>query len=150
MTLNFRMANVDLDLLPPRVEINRLFDELKDTIYRSAGMDGQRLNRYSAGSLADPTAYPENGNRSYELTEHAPKAGVLMIHGLGDSPYALRSLADRLHRRGCWVVGLRLREGGDVNVRDAGVFPLGLADGPAHDLHACEPLRGGELQDFLQ
>jgi alpha-beta hydrolase superfamily lysophospholipase len=87
---------------------DRLFDELKGSIYRNAGMDGQRLNRYSAGSLADPTGYPENGNRSYELTARAPRAGVLMIHGLGDSPYSLRSLAQELHRRGCWIVGLRL------------------------------------------
>jgi len=87
---------------------DRLFNELKGLLYRNAGMDGQRLNRYSAGSLADPTGYPENGNRSYELTAQAPRAGVLMIHGLGDSPYSLRSLAEELHRRGCWVVGLRL------------------------------------------
>ncbi len=29
MTLNFRMANVDIDLMPPRPEINRLFDQAK-------------------------------------------------------------------------------------------------------------------------
>ena len=96
------------DLSDYRKLEDRLFDELKGVLYRNAGRDGQRLNRYSAGSLADPTGYPENGNRSYELTAHAPRAGVLMVHGLGDSPYSLRSLAQELHRRGCWVVGLRL------------------------------------------
>jgi alpha-beta hydrolase superfamily lysophospholipase len=87
----------------------RLFEELQHKVYdRVAEADRRALNRYSAGSLADPASYPENGNRSYELSHAEPRAGVLLVHGLSDSPYILRALAERLHERGCWVVGLRL------------------------------------------
>ena len=37
-----------------------------------------------------------------------PKAGVLLIHGLSDSPYSLRSLGERLHAAGAHVVGMRV------------------------------------------
>jgi esterase/lipase len=88
---------------------DRLFQELRGAVYDRVGeADRRALNRYSAGSLADPTGYPENGNRTYELTVKEPRAAVLMIHGLTDSPYVLRALGERLHQRGCWVVGLRL------------------------------------------
>ena len=88
---------------------DRLFDELRVAVYERVGeADRRALNRYSAGSLADPTAYPENGNRTYDLPVEQPRAAVLMIHGLSDSPYVLRALGERLHQRGCWVVGLRL------------------------------------------
>jgi alpha-beta hydrolase superfamily lysophospholipase len=34
--------------------------------------------------------------------------GVLLLHGMSDSPYSLRNLGERLHAAGAWVVGLRL------------------------------------------
>ena len=88
---------------------DRLFEELRVAVYERVGeADRRALNRYSSGSLADPTGYPDNGNRTYELPAAEPRAAVLMIHGLTDSPYVLRALGERLHQRGCWVVGLRL------------------------------------------
>ena len=44
------------------------------------------------------------------------------------------------------VVGFRFRQSDDVDVRDAGVFALRLADGPAHDLDGGEAFVAGELQ----
>jgi hypothetical protein len=38
----------------------------------------------------------------------------------------------------------------DVDVRDAGVFALGLADGPAHDLDGGEALVAGEVEDVVE
>jgi alpha-beta hydrolase superfamily lysophospholipase len=88
---------------------DRLFAELKREVYDRVGERDQRLlNRFSRGSRADPTSYPENGNRSYELPAQQPRAAVLVVHGLSDSPYMLRDFADKLHDRGCWVIGLRL------------------------------------------
>lgn len=87
----------------------RLFEELSHEVYeRVAGPDKRRLNRYAAGSLADPTGYAEDSNRSYELPNETPRAGVVLVHGLSDSPYILRALATRLHEQGCRVAGLRL------------------------------------------
>jgi alpha-beta hydrolase superfamily lysophospholipase len=37
-----------------------------------------------------------------------PRAAFLMLHGLSDSPYSMRALAEDLHARGASVVGLRL------------------------------------------
>lgn len=97
------------DLDAYRALEDRLFEELRHDVYeRVADSDRRLVNRYSAGSLADPTAYAENGNRSYELPLEKPRAGILLVHGLSDSPYVLRALATRLHEQGCRVVGLRL------------------------------------------
>jgi alpha-beta hydrolase superfamily lysophospholipase len=88
---------------------DRLFEELKREVYQHTdAADQGALNRYTAGSRADPMSYPENFNRTFELTSDAPRAGVLLIHGLTDSPYVFRALAQKLHERGCWVVALRL------------------------------------------
>jgi pimeloyl-ACP methyl ester carboxylesterase len=107
----FRRADADRvgDFDAYRELENRLFAELGRKVYdRIEAADRRLLNRYSRGSRADPTSFPENGNRSYELATSRPRAAVLVIHGLSDSPYMLRDFAQRLNDRGCWVVGLRL------------------------------------------
>ncbi|NJN48313.1 MAG: alpha/beta fold hydrolase, partial [Candidatus Competibacteraceae bacterium] len=87
------------------------------------------INRYYRGSLADPERWTPNWNRSFELKVDSPKAGVLMLHGLSDSPYSLRSLAERLHEAGAWVVGLRLPGHGTV--------PSGLVEVRWQDMAAA-------------
>ena len=62
------------------------------------------LVRYSSGSLSDPEARTPNFNRSFELSADNPRGGVLLLHGLTDSPYSLRSLGEMLHEQGYWVV----------------------------------------------
>ena len=37
-----------------------------------------------------------------------PVCGALLLHGLSDSPYVMRSLGERLHQHGATVLGLRL------------------------------------------
>jgi hypothetical protein len=62
---------------------DRLFEELRTEVYqRVAPEDQGALNRYSAGSRADPTALSENFNQTFELETDAPRAGVILIHGL--------------------------------------------------------------------
>jgi len=87
----------------------QLFKQLDERIYGAIKpQEKSPLNRYHRGSLADPERWMPNWNRSFELRVDSPKAGVLMLHGLSDSPYSLRSLAERLHEAGAWIVGLRL------------------------------------------
>lgn len=43
-----------------------------------------------------------------ELRSTAPVGGALLLHGASDSPYSLRALAERLHRRGFEVLVMRL------------------------------------------
>lgn len=91
----------------------RLFVQLDKEVYdRIEPADRGLINRYNRGSLSDPGRWSPNWNRSFELTiapsAGRPKAGVLLIHGLSDSPYSLRSLGERLHAAGADVVGLRV------------------------------------------
>lgn len=87
----------------------RLFAQLKSEVYDKID-DGERtqFNRYNAGSKSDPAAWPQNWNRTYQLTRDAPAFGVLMLHGYSDSPYSLRTLARQLHEDGGEVLGLRI------------------------------------------
>jgi len=89
---------------------DRLFEELQHEVYEQPAESAARgmLSRYTAGSRADPASLPENFNRTFELDAESPRAGVLLIHGLTDSPYVYRTLADHLHKLGCSVVALRL------------------------------------------
>lgn len=86
----------------------QVFAQLDERVYAhtSTGAE-QRVNRYSRNSLADPIQWPRNWNRSYELDSHEPKVGVLLLHGMSDSPYSLRTLGQKLNDNGAQVLGLR-------------------------------------------
>jgi hypothetical protein len=87
----------------------RLFQQLDEEVYGVAAPQvGDRLNRYMRDSLADPERWPRNWNRSYELEHGQPRALVLLLHGLSDSPYSLHHLAQTLHEQGAHVLNLRL------------------------------------------
>jgi alpha-beta hydrolase superfamily lysophospholipase len=88
---------------------DRLFAQLDEKVYARVDTGPEyALARYSAGSLADPREVRPDWNRSFELIPEAPVGGVLLLHGMSDSPYSLRALAETLHGRGYWVVGLRM------------------------------------------
>jgi alpha-beta hydrolase superfamily lysophospholipase len=87
----------------------RLFQELDRRVYdRVDDADKSAVNRYVRGSLSDPSRWERNWNRSFELPATAPRAGVLLLHGLSDSPYSLRRIGETLHANGAWVTGLRI------------------------------------------
>jgi alpha-beta hydrolase superfamily lysophospholipase len=88
---------------------DRLFEELDAEVYsRVATGPEHELFRYSAGSAADPRNDDPDWNRSFELPAADPVGGVLLLHGMSDSPYSLRALALELNRQGYRVLGLRL------------------------------------------
>jgi alpha-beta hydrolase superfamily lysophospholipase len=88
---------------------DRLFAQLEDEVNTRVGTGPtQSLVRYSTGSAADPLDDEPNWNRSFELVPEAPVGGVLLLHGMSDSPYSLRALAEKLVRNGYQVIGLRL------------------------------------------
>ena len=107
-----------------------LFQELEQEVYaRIEDADRREINRYHAGSLMDPDAAPTNWNRTFELAVDQPVAGALMLHGLSDSPYSMRALAQVLHQHGVWVVGLR--------TPGHGTAPAGLLDVSWQDFAAA-------------
>ena len=81
---------------------NRLFEQVEEKIYSRISLQEKTpINRYHHGSLSDPGRWSTNWNRSFywgaslERTNSSieeSKGAVLLIHGLTDSPYSLRTL----------------------------------------------------------
>ncbi|MEE4191816.1 MAG: alpha/beta fold hydrolase [Halieaceae bacterium] len=86
----------------------RLFAEVREKVYtRTPRGELHQLERYSAGSAADPARWETDWNRSFELRAKAPRGAVLLLHGMSDSPYSLSAIGRALHANGYDVLGLR-------------------------------------------
>ncbi len=86
----------------------RVFEQLDQRVYqRIPKGQRQRINRYSNGSLSDPSVWPQNWNKSYTLSAPNAVGGVLLLHGMSDSPYSLRHIGQTLNDKGLSVIGLR-------------------------------------------
>ena len=87
----------------------RLFRQLDELVYAKIPNDQrQEINRYNRGSLSDPESWSPNWNHSFTLNAESPKASVLLLHGMSDSPYSLRHMGEALHAAGANVLGLRM------------------------------------------
>ena len=71
-------------------------------------------NRYVAASRSHPDKLPGHWNHTRLLTVPEPRGGALLIHGLTDSPYSMRALADQMHARGYNTLSLRMQGHGTV------------------------------------
>jgi alpha-beta hydrolase superfamily lysophospholipase len=108
----------------------RLFAQLQEEVYdKVEPAEKRQLNRYHRRGLSDPARWKTNWNRSFEMPRESPSAGVLLIHGMSDSPYSMRSLAERVHREGAFAVGMR--------VPGHGTAPVGLVDVEWQDMAAA-------------
>ena len=109
---------------------DRLFKQLDDEVYaKIRASEKSLINRYNKGSLSDPERWSQNWNRSFEMPVSQPRAGVLLLHGMSDSPYSLRNLGERLHEAGAYVVGLR--------IPGHGTAPSGLIEVTWQDMEAA-------------
>ena len=118
----------------------RLFAQLEERVLsRIEPEDESTINRYHRGSLSDPGRWATDWNRTFELSSESPRAGVLLLHGMSDSPYSMRHLGEALHGRGAWVVGLRLP--------GHGTAPSGLVDVRRKDMAAAVQLAMHHLRD---
>jgi alpha-beta hydrolase superfamily lysophospholipase len=87
----------------------RLFAELRARLMDDpAAADRYALGRYHPGSVPARLALETPYNRSYELAPPDPRGAVLLVHGLSDSPYSMRALADTFLGQGYHVTVLRL------------------------------------------
>jgi alpha-beta hydrolase superfamily lysophospholipase len=121
---------------------DRLFAQLDALVYDKVPQGtGQALVRYSRGSLSDPTRWSVNWNRSFVLSNDNPAAGVLLLHGLSDSPYSLRALGERLHEAGAWVLGLR--------IPGHGTAPSGLVETRWQDMSAAVKLAARHVRNAV-
>jgi alpha-beta hydrolase superfamily lysophospholipase len=120
----------------------RLFDQLDEKVYaKTATGPEHSLDRYSRGSMADPQRRKPNWNRSFELSADKPVGGVLLLHGMSDSPYSLRALGESLNQHGYQVIGLRLP--------GHGTAPSGLRHISWQDMAAAIELAMGHLEKIL-
>ena len=86
----------------------RLFGQLEEKIYADSETGpAHQLERYSTGSAADPEPRQRNWNHSFALTHPSAIGGVLLLHGMSDSPYSMRALAITLNQQGYHVIALR-------------------------------------------
>jgi alpha-beta hydrolase superfamily lysophospholipase len=121
---------------------NELFQQLDEKVYARVETGPEfALARYSSGSAADPRRRSPNWNRSFELTAAEPVGGVLLLHGMSDSPYTLRTLGTALNERGYQVVGLRMP--------GHGTAPSGLKSARWQDMAAVVRLGALHLADAV-
>lgn len=118
-----------------------LFEEVEQKIYaQTLAPHSSILNRYVRGSLADPQKWRHDWNRSYEWPKQDADFGVLLLHGMSDSPYALSHVAkhfkDKAH-----VLGLRLPGHGTI--------PSGLVNVQWQDMAAAVTLATEHLKRLL-
>ncbi len=87
----------------------QLFTQLNNNISAKLSNDDKtQLNRFNPGSRTDPNGYPFNWNRTVNVPAAKPKGGVLLLHGLSDSPYSMRALAEIFQSLGFSTLSLRL------------------------------------------
>ncbi len=117
---------------------NELFQQLDEKVYARVGTGPEyALARYSPGSAADPRGRSPDWNRSFELPVDDAVGGVLLLHGMTDAPYTLRTLGKALHKNRYWVLGLRLP--------GHGTAPSGLASASWQDMAAAVRLGADHL-----
>ncbi len=85
----------------------RLAIELEEKIHSGSRPDSL-VDRFSAESLTFPDNYPTNWNLSYEIAASPPRGVAVLLHGLTDSPYSMRSTAETLVNAGYSVVVPRM------------------------------------------
>lgn len=108
-------AQPDTTLQDYLAQEDRLFDELQQKVYQRADAGEEWIySRYRAGGPQDPAWPQRNWNRTFELVPDEIRAGALLMHGLTDSPYSLRKVAEILHAKGFYVLGLRMPGHGTV------------------------------------
>lgn len=122
---------------------DRVFNELQSLIGGPwASQKHGAYSRYHEDSVCNPDKIVDrNWNRSHILRATNPVGGVLLVHGLSDSPYSLRQLGLRLHSEGYTVIWLR--------VPGHGTCPSALANVVSQDWTAAVRIAMLGLQSEL-
>ncbi len=136
-------ADSDIETLEGYMALeDELFAELNSEIYAKLKPDEKSgINRYTKNSLSDPDRWPAQWNRTTELQSESAKIGVLLIHGMSDSPYSLHTQADYLHAQGAWVVNMRMP--------GHGIIPSGLVELKWEDMAKAVEIGMKHLQKKL-
>jgi alpha-beta hydrolase superfamily lysophospholipase len=72
-------------------------------------------NRYNPDGISHPSRFGTDWNRTQVLTPSGPViGGALLVHGLTDSPYSMRTIGEDLRARGYEVIAMRMPGHGTV------------------------------------
>lgn len=94
---------------------NEVFREVAERVEAQVeAPDRTRTNRYNPESPLNASHFKVNWNRTQELTPETIRGGALLLHGLTDSPYSMRKLAEILAARGIYALCLRMPGHGTV------------------------------------
>lgn len=95
---------------------DRLFDEVRTQVSdKLPSSERVATNRYFEGAPMYPGHFAHDWNRSYVLEPKGkPVGAVVLIHGLTDSPYSLRDIAELYRDHGFVAIGLRVPGHGTV------------------------------------
>ena len=94
---------------------NALFEETRTMLLESIPPEQQvPANRYWSGSANYQWNFATDWNRTFEMVPQEIKGGALLLHGLTDSPYSMRTIARTLFDRGYYVLALRIPGHGTV------------------------------------
>ncbi|GIU49489.1 esterase [Shewanella sairae] len=88
---------------------DQLFAELDQKLHQNQTQPQyfDILNRYVKGSYSDPSYFSQDWNRSFEWPQANAEFGVILLHGMSDSPYAMSHFAKH-YQKNAYVLGLRL------------------------------------------
>jgi alpha-beta hydrolase superfamily lysophospholipase len=93
----------------------RVFREVREGVEaRVPRGEPRRFNRYVRGSFSSAERFGTDWNRTFERVPGRIRGGALLLHGLTDSPYSMRWLAERLEREGFYVLAPRMPGHGTV------------------------------------
>lgn len=121
-----RLLTADFGLANYLERERRTFDDVEAVLAkRLRHGSGLPLGRYEPGGRNNPTTFEVNWNRSFELHPKELRGGVLLLHGLTDSPYSLRRVGEVLRDHGFYVLGLRLP--------GHGTFPAAIGESSRRD-----------------
>jgi alpha-beta hydrolase superfamily lysophospholipase len=90
---------------------------LEERLFAAAGEEASawaasgesfEFSRFNPAGVPRALAAGAPYNRSFRLTPAVPRGAALLVHGLTDSPYSMKALAESLHRQGIDVTVLRL------------------------------------------
>ncbi|HQR21923.1 MAG TPA: alpha/beta hydrolase, partial [Burkholderiaceae bacterium] len=93
-----------------------IFDSVRDNVTQRLEPDARvPYNRYFEQSPVFPPRFAQDWNRSYVMEPSGkPVGAVVLLHGLTDSPYSLRHVAQRYRDRGFVAIGIRMPGHGTV------------------------------------
>lgn len=124
-------ADSDATTLADYLETEKaVFQQVKtEVVDQLEAADRGIIRRFDPGSKSNPDRWPQDWNRTFELEQQTPAAGILLLHGMSDSPYSLRHFGKSLHARGAYVLGLR--------IPGHGTAPSGLVTARWEDMAAA-------------